>query len=63
MERHEEMQNNVLDYLDETVLKVPEKIAFSNGTDGMTFLQVDKAGLSGHGFIRAEFTGSQWWYL
>lgn len=36
------MQNNVLDYLDETVVRVPEKIAFSNGTDDMTFLEVDR---------------------
>ena len=36
------MQNNVLDYLDETVLKVPETIAFSNGTEDMTFMQVDR---------------------
>lgn len=37
------MQNNVLDYLDETVVRVPEKIAFSNGTDEMTFAEVDRA--------------------
>lgn len=36
------MQNNVLDYLDETVLRVPEKLAFSNGTEGMTFAEVDR---------------------
>lgn len=36
------MQNNVLDYLDETVKRVPEKIAFSNGSDNMTFSEVDK---------------------
>jgi len=37
------MQNNVLDYLDETVVRVPEKTAFSNGTDEMTFSEVDRA--------------------
>lgn len=37
-----EMQNNVLDYLDETVLRVPEKTAFSNGTEEMTFSEVDR---------------------
>ena len=36
------MQNNVLDYLDETVLRVPEKLAFSNGTEGMTFAEVNR---------------------
>lgn len=35
------MQNNVLDYMVETVKRVPDKIAFSNGTDNMTFSQVD----------------------
>ena len=34
------MQNHVLDYLTEIVKEVPDKIAFSNGTDHMTFLQV-----------------------
>jgi len=36
------MQNNLLDYLDETVLRVPDKIAFSNGAEGMSFSQVDR---------------------
>lgn len=31
------MKNNVLDYLTETVLRVPDKIAFSDGTDFLTF--------------------------
>lgn len=35
------MRNNVMDYLDEIVRKVPEKLAFSNGTEGMTFAEVD----------------------
>ena len=38
------MQNNVLDYLDETVVRVPEKTAFSNGTDEMTFSGYYKVG-------------------
>ncbi len=37
------MQNNVMDYLEETVQRVPEKIAFSNGTDSMTFAEVERA--------------------
>ena len=34
------MQNHVLDYLDNTVIKVPDKIAFANETDALTFLDV-----------------------
>lgn len=34
------MQNNVLDYLNEIVKRKPEKLAFSNGTEGLTFAQV-----------------------
>ena len=33
-------QTNVLEYLEQTVVRVPEKIAFSNGTEGLTFQQV-----------------------
>ncbi|MDW7659156.1 MAG: amino acid adenylation domain-containing protein [Bacillota bacterium] len=31
------MQNNLLEYLEQTVLRVPEKIAYSNGKDDLTF--------------------------
>lgn len=34
------MQNHVLDYLDVTVKRVPEKIAFANETDALTFQEV-----------------------
>lgn len=34
------MQNNVLDYLSQIVTKVPDKMAFSDGTDSLTFLEV-----------------------
>lgn len=34
------MQNHVLDYLDSTVKRVPDKIAFANDTDALTFQQV-----------------------
>lgn len=34
------MQNNVLDYLIKIVDKVPDKIAYSNGTDSLTFKDV-----------------------
>ena len=34
------MQKNILEYLEDTVKKYPEKIAFSNGKDSMTFGEV-----------------------
>ncbi len=34
------MQNHVLDYLDSTVKRVPDKIAFANETDALTFQEV-----------------------
>ena len=34
------MQTNILEYLDATALRVPEKLAFSNGPEGMTFREV-----------------------
>ena len=34
------MQNHVLDYLNEIVTRKPEKLAFANDVDGMTFQQV-----------------------
>lgn len=34
------MQNNVLDYLDEIVKKVPQKVAYANEEEGFTFQQV-----------------------
>lgn len=34
------MQNHVLDYLNEIVTKKPDKLAFANDTEGMTFKQV-----------------------
>lgn len=33
-------QTNVLEYLEKTAPRVPDKLAFSNGTDGLTFAQV-----------------------
>jgi amino acid adenylation domain-containing protein len=33
-------QTNVMEYLEKTVLRVPEKIAFSNGEDSLSFAQV-----------------------
>lgn len=34
------MQNNVIDYLDRIVKKVPDKTAYSNGSEGLTFKEV-----------------------
>ena len=34
------MQTNILEYLEHTVLRVPEKVAFSNEETGLTFRQV-----------------------
>lgn len=34
------MQNNVLDYLDITIQRVPDKIAFANETESLTFQEV-----------------------
>lgn len=34
------MQNHVLDYLNQTVRRIPDKVAFSDGTDSLTFYEV-----------------------
>ena len=33
------MQTNILEYLEHTVQRVPEKVAFANDTMGLTFRQ------------------------
>lgn len=38
----EQMQRNVLEYLEKIVTQVPEKIAYANDTTGVTFLEVYK---------------------
>ncbi|MEA4890406.1 MAG: AMP-binding protein [Clostridiaceae bacterium] len=40
------MQNNILEYLENTILRVPDKVAFSNGKDSLTFKDVYDAGRS-----------------
>ena len=46
------MQTNILEYLDATVLRAPEKLAFSNGPEGMTFREVhDQARAIGSGLL------------
>lgn len=37
------MQRNVLEYLEATAPRLPDKIAFSNGTDSLTFSQLSQA--------------------
>ena len=37
------MQRNVLEYLEATAPRLPDKTAFSNGTDSLTFGQVSRA--------------------
>ena len=37
------MQRNVLEYLEATAPRLPDKIAFSNGTDSLTFGEVSRA--------------------
>ena len=34
------MQTNILEYLDYTVKRVPDKIAYSNGETGISFREV-----------------------
>ena len=34
------MQNNVMDYLDKIVNKMPDKMAYSNGEESLTFKEV-----------------------
>ena len=34
------MRKNILSYLEETVKRVPNKLAFSNGKEGMTFSEL-----------------------
>ena len=45
------MQNNILNYLYQTVQRVPEKTAFSDGTNALTFRQVYEASRSVGSFL------------
>ena len=40
------MQRNILEYLEETVRKYPDKTAFANESMGMTFQEVSDASRS-----------------
>lgn len=48
------MQNHILDYLDEIVRKVPEKTAFSNGTESMSFQAVYDQSRSVGSFLQGK---------
>ena len=37
------MQTNILEYLERTVVRLPDKIAFSDGTDHMTFADLSQS--------------------
>jgi len=48
--------NNVLEYMEQTVPKVPDKVAFANATESMTFAEVSSAARSiGSALARAGF--------
>lgn len=52
------MQNNVLEYLEQTAPRLPDKLAFSNGTEGLTFGQVyDRARSVGSHLLRCGAAG------
>ena len=56
------MQTNILEYLEHTVQRVPEKVAFANDTMGLTFRQVYDQARSVGSFLHSEgFTSSPWW--
>ena len=52
------MFNNILQYLEQTVPQVPDKLAFSTGTEGLTFsalyahARTIGAGLLARGYVR-----------
>ena len=40
------MQSNILEYLEQTVVRLPDKIAFSDGTYDMTFAELSASAKS-----------------
>lgn len=48
------MQKNVLEYLENTVLRVPDKTAYSDGTDSLSFRRVYDAARSVGSFLARE---------
>lgn len=52
------MQTNILEYLDATARRMPEKLAFSNGPEGLTFREVHtQARAIGSGLLELGATG------
>ena len=47
-------QTNILEYLEQTVLRVPDKVAFSNEEMGLTFRQVYDQSRSVGSFLHAQ---------
>ena len=48
------MQTNILEYLEHTVTRVPDKIAFANDVCGITFRETYDQARSGRSFLSAE---------
>ncbi len=48
------MQTNILEYLEKSALRVPDKTAFSNGKDGMTFFEVSHSARAIGSFIASK---------
>ena len=48
------MQNNILEYLEQTVQRVPEKVAYTNGKDDMTFQEVFDSARSIGSFLHQQ---------
>ena len=48
------MQTNILEYLEHTVTRVPEKVAFANDVTGLTFRQVHDQARSVGSFLHSE---------
>ena len=48
------MQTNILEYLEHTVKRVPDKVAFANDTMGLTFREVFDQARSVGSFLHSE---------
>lgn len=48
------MINNILEYLEKTVVEVPDKVAFSDGTDSLTFAELYAAARRGGSYLLAR---------
>ena len=48
------MRKNILTYLEETAARLPDKLAFSTGKEGMTFYELQSAALSIGSYLRSK---------